>query len=182
MLPICCAGDAADNDPFNAENRMGLDGTLHRISAIRGRDQLQSITGLTYRIGWHISGVLSLLASAAVSCYFHHSRLHLTFPCTHFPAHHISHLCCNISLLPCSDDWQLLPVADRKCSGWADRFALFAGIADLLLDSLAELQSECSGKLEGVCPSSLLLLGPPGAGQHHSLTSPLPTALPSVTD
>ena len=66
MVPcMCCAGDA-DDDPFNAENRMGLDGTLHRISAIRGRDQQRSITGLTYRIGRHVSGLLLLLASTDV--------------------------------------------------------------------------------------------------------------------
>lgn len=81
---VCCAGDAG-SDPFRAENRMGLDGTLHRISAIRGRDQQQSITGLTYRIGWHMSGVLCLLASADVVCNFHHCRP----GCLYFPAHNI---------------------------------------------------------------------------------------------
>ena len=41
-------------DPFHADNRMGLTGTLHRISAIRDRDG--SVIGLTYRIGRHVSG------------------------------------------------------------------------------------------------------------------------------
>ena len=44
-----CAGD-----PFHADNRMGLTGTLHRISAIRDRDG--SVIGLTYRIGRHVAG------------------------------------------------------------------------------------------------------------------------------
>ena len=41
-------------DPFHADNRMGLTGTLHRISAIRDRDG--SVIGLTYRIGRHVPG------------------------------------------------------------------------------------------------------------------------------
>lgn len=67
---ICCAG-VADSDPFNASNRMGLDGTLHRVSAIRGSDKQRSILGLIYRLGRHISGLLCLLASADVLCHFH---------------------------------------------------------------------------------------------------------------
>ena len=47
---VCCAGDA-----FHADNRMGLTGTLHRISAIRDRDG--SVVGLTYRIGRHVAGM-----------------------------------------------------------------------------------------------------------------------------
>ena len=41
-------------DPFRSDNRAGLSGTLHRISAIRARDR--SVIGLTYRIGRHIKG------------------------------------------------------------------------------------------------------------------------------
>ena len=41
-------------DPFQGDNRAGLDGTLHRISAIRDRDR--SVIGLTYRIGRHMEG------------------------------------------------------------------------------------------------------------------------------
>lgn len=48
-LGLSCAGD-----PFHADNRMGLAGTLHRISAIRDRDG--SVIGLTYRIGRHAPG------------------------------------------------------------------------------------------------------------------------------
>ena len=46
----------ADSDPFHEDNRMGLEGTLHRISAIRNRDAKRSIIGLTYRIGRHVPG------------------------------------------------------------------------------------------------------------------------------
>ena len=46
-------------DPFHADNRMGLTGTLHRISAIRDRDG--SVIGLTYRIGRHVAGTPALL-------------------------------------------------------------------------------------------------------------------------
>ena len=41
-------------DPFQGDNRAGLDGTLHRISAIRDRDR--SVIGLTYRVGRHMEG------------------------------------------------------------------------------------------------------------------------------
>ena len=44
-------------DPFHADNRMGLTGTLHRISAIRDRDG--SVIGLTYRIGRHVAGMFA---------------------------------------------------------------------------------------------------------------------------
>ena len=40
--------------PFNAKNRAGLDGTLHRISAVQ--DEYGRIVGLTYRIGRHKEG------------------------------------------------------------------------------------------------------------------------------
>lgn len=46
-------------DPFHADNRMGLTGTLHRISAIRDRDG--SVAGLTYRIGRHVAGTATSL-------------------------------------------------------------------------------------------------------------------------
>ena len=49
------AGEA-DSEPFHEDNRMGLEGTLHRISAIRNRDPKRSIIGLTYRIGRHMPG------------------------------------------------------------------------------------------------------------------------------
>lgn len=51
---LMCAGD-----PFHADNRMGLTGTLHRISAIRDRDG--SVIGITYRIGRHMPGVGKLM-------------------------------------------------------------------------------------------------------------------------
>ena len=44
---------------FTKDNRVGLSGTLHRISAIR--DRHQEITGLTYRVGRHIGGVANLI-------------------------------------------------------------------------------------------------------------------------
>lgn len=39
---------------FRADNRAGVPGTLHRISAIRDRDR--SILGLTYRVGRSMTG------------------------------------------------------------------------------------------------------------------------------
>ncbi|KAK9829776.1 hypothetical protein WJX72_007846 [[Myrmecia] bisecta] len=45
-------------DPFRTDGRLGLPGTLHRISAIRGHAQ---VTGLTYRVGRHVPGVGQLL-------------------------------------------------------------------------------------------------------------------------
>jgi len=42
---------------FYGDNRSGIPGTLHRISAMRGRDRRE--LGLTYRIGRHVSGELA---------------------------------------------------------------------------------------------------------------------------
>jgi len=39
---------------FRADNRAGVPGTLHRISAIRARDR--SVMGLTYRVGRSMPG------------------------------------------------------------------------------------------------------------------------------
>ena len=50
-----CKVPGVAGDPFHADNRMGLTGTLHRISAIRDRDG--SVIGLTYRIGRHVAGM-----------------------------------------------------------------------------------------------------------------------------
>lgn len=61
----------ADSDPFDADDRLGLEGTLHRICAIRNRDQPRSIIGLTYRIGRHFPG-LCFLACPPADLYFHH--------------------------------------------------------------------------------------------------------------
>jgi stage III sporulation protein SpoIIIAA len=44
---------------FNADNRAGLEGTLHRISAIRNR--ANRIIGLTMRIGRAVSGTIDLI-------------------------------------------------------------------------------------------------------------------------
>ena len=46
--------DIAWLDPFRQDNRMGIEGTLHRISAMR--DQHGVVNGLTCRIGRHIEG------------------------------------------------------------------------------------------------------------------------------
>jgi hypothetical protein len=45
---------------FGSDNRAGVPGTLHRISAIRGRRG--DVLGLTYRVGRHLPGVGLLLA------------------------------------------------------------------------------------------------------------------------
>ncbi len=54
-------------DPFSFDNRMGIDGSLHRISAIRDRDR--SIIGLTYRIGRHIPGQLGRADGYSSFCF-----------------------------------------------------------------------------------------------------------------
>ena len=51
----CFAGDRSA-DLFYADNRMGIEGTLHRISAIRNRDTHRSVIGLTNRVGRHMPG------------------------------------------------------------------------------------------------------------------------------
>ncbi|DBA79023.1 TPA: PFAM ATPase associated with various cellular activities (AAA) [Trebouxia sp. C0004] len=48
-------------DLFYADNRLGVEGTLHRISAIRNRDKHRSVIGLTYRVGRHMPGVANLM-------------------------------------------------------------------------------------------------------------------------
>ena len=61
---MMCVGD-----PFHADNRMGLKGTLHRISAIRDRDG--SVIGITYRIGRHMPGqfvIISHLMARLSAC------------------------------------------------------------------------------------------------------------------
>ncbi|KAL4531564.1 hypothetical protein Ndes2526B_g04327 [Nannochloris sp. 'desiccata'] len=53
-------GDAVHNsDIFSSDNRAGIPGTLHRISAIRGRKH--EVLGLTYRIGRHLEGIGDLV-------------------------------------------------------------------------------------------------------------------------
>ncbi|GAB4817298.1 hypothetical protein N2152v2_004344 [Parachlorella kessleri] len=61
-------GSAGSSGLFYGDNRTGIPGTLHRISAMRGREK--EVLGLTYRIGRHISGVarlvLDILAALSV--------------------------------------------------------------------------------------------------------------------
>jgi hypothetical protein len=45
---------------FDADNRMALPGTLHRISAARARDG-RRVVGLTYRVGRHVPGAAAPL-------------------------------------------------------------------------------------------------------------------------
>lgn len=46
---------------FRGDNRAGIEGTLHRISAIRNR--YQDLVGVTVRVGRHLSGVADSLQS-----------------------------------------------------------------------------------------------------------------------
>ena len=55
IIIMTCVGD-----PFHADNRMGLKGTLHRISAIR--DQDGSVIGITYCIGRHMPGQCDVIS------------------------------------------------------------------------------------------------------------------------
>ncbi|KAL4443459.1 hypothetical protein ABPG75_011196 [Micractinium tetrahymenae] len=52
-------GDGGHNDLFFSDNRAGIPGTLHRISAMR--DRQGGIYGLTYRVGRHVPGVGRLI-------------------------------------------------------------------------------------------------------------------------
>jgi stage III sporulation protein SpoIIIAA len=53
--------------PFNDANRAGIPGTLHRISAIRNRED--SIVGMTYRVGRHIPATANLVADILETIY-----------------------------------------------------------------------------------------------------------------
>jgi stage III sporulation protein SpoIIIAA len=60
MLPFGQDSDGSQlksvlNKLFDQDNRMGLPGTLHRISAMRTRDG--GVSGITYRVGRHLPGV-----------------------------------------------------------------------------------------------------------------------------
>jgi hypothetical protein len=44
---------------FGSDERLGVPGTLHRISAMR--DRVGGVAGLTYRIGRHVPGVALML-------------------------------------------------------------------------------------------------------------------------
>ncbi len=61
VLPMLAgpAAVATYPDPFTSDNRMGVPGELHRISAMRNREG--QIIGLTYRIGRHMPGVARLV-------------------------------------------------------------------------------------------------------------------------
>ncbi len=47
-------GDGGGADLFYSDNRAGIPGTLHRISAMRDRGG--GVQGLTYRVGRHVPG------------------------------------------------------------------------------------------------------------------------------
>eukprot|EP00798_Chlamydomonas_sp_ICE-L_P011092 gene11092-18706_t len=50
--------DPSHADPFSSDGRMGVAGTLHRISGIRNRDG--RVYGLTYRISRHMPGIADI--------------------------------------------------------------------------------------------------------------------------
>ena len=47
-------GPQRGGDLFFGDNRAGVPGTLHRISALRDREGV--VAGLTYRVGRHVPG------------------------------------------------------------------------------------------------------------------------------
>jgi len=51
--------------PFDADNRAGIDATLHRISALRSRSG--GVVGLTCRVGRAVSGAAALAADLAAA-------------------------------------------------------------------------------------------------------------------
>lgn len=50
-----CLKTPRANDLFSGDNRVGLPGTLHRISGMLGKKG--ELIGLTYRVGRHVPGV-----------------------------------------------------------------------------------------------------------------------------
>jgi len=53
---------ALGNDPhWTSDNRLGIEGTLHRISAMQSRRRERNITGLTYRLGFHRYGTANMI-------------------------------------------------------------------------------------------------------------------------
>jgi len=55
-VPVAESTEALAARLFRADNRMGVAGTLHRISAIR--DRTHAVVGLTYRVGRAMPGAL----------------------------------------------------------------------------------------------------------------------------
>ena len=65
---------------FNDDNRSGIEGTLHRISAIRNRQG--AIVGLTCRVGRAVTGTIDLirdLVESNKSILFHEMRAPYSF-------------------------------------------------------------------------------------------------------
>ena len=54
------------HDMFKHSNRMGLSGTLHRISALKNHHN--EVCGLTYRVGRHIPGKPGQLSDLSHVC------------------------------------------------------------------------------------------------------------------
>lgn len=71
MVPTASTGFPGEfsNPHCDDNNRMGIDGTLHRIIAIRDRSASRNVTSLTYRIGRHVPGQLTMIALCMGSAY-----------------------------------------------------------------------------------------------------------------
>lgn len=62
---FCCALAGNVPKPFQANSRVGIDGTLHRISAMT--DSYGEVIGLTYRVGRYFPG--AHLRHVSKGCY-----------------------------------------------------------------------------------------------------------------
>jgi len=71
----------AYGDMFHSDQRLGVPSTLHRIAAIRNRDN--DVIGLTYRIGRHVPGVALMLGDllSAMKASLESHRYAVATPC-----------------------------------------------------------------------------------------------------
>ena len=76
----------------------------------------------------------------------------------------------------------VLAMQTLSIKAFSEKPMVTAGVADLILDILDEVQSGCTGRGSGACPFSLLLLGLPGTGQHRASPSWAPDVFSFVIE
>ena len=166
-------GNNVEERPFNSKNRAGVDGTLHRISAVIG--DKQRVLGLTYRIGRHVegqsqhasrqhsnSGVLGAITIESLrSSMLFHRDMGVCIPNWQSPGKSIGRASVKLS------------ISHRQSSLHACPPSTFmlpcAGAAAMLVDKLSSMwvPGRHTGGIDmdqAVTPA-LLILGPPGRGE-----------------